>query len=131
MKRVICGFLLLFFLFFISVKTNAQSAYSMHTIASGETLSVLAKTYHTTVGDIMRMNGMDSKSQLHDGDKIKIPAGGTVVVAQKPAPPASAPVKAQDTTAKTHVVEKGETLYRLSKEYNISVAKTNRVKPSF
>ena len=122
MKRVIRGFLLLFFLFFISAKTNAQSAYSMHTIASGETLSVLAKAYHTTVGDIMRMNGMNAKSQLNTGDKIKIPAGGTVV-AQKPAQPTSAPVVTADATAKTHVVEKGETLYRLSKMYNIPVAK--------
>ncbi|MDQ2751540.1 MAG: LysM peptidoglycan-binding domain-containing protein [Bacteroidota bacterium] len=122
MKRVICGFVLLLFVLFICVKTNAQSAYSMHTIASGETLSVLVKKYHTTVGDVMRLNGMNTNSQLHIGDKIKIPAGGTVV-AQKPAPPASAPAKTQDATAKTHVVEKGETLYRLSKEYNISVDK--------
>ncbi len=122
MKRVIYGYLLLFFLSFISIKTNAQSAYSMHTIATGETLSVLAKQYHTTVGDIMRTNGMNSKSQLNVGDKIKIPAGG-MVVAQKPAQPASAPVATKEATAKTHVVEKGETLYRLSKMYNISVQK--------
>lgn len=121
MKRVICGSMLFFSLLF-SVKTNAQSAYSMHTIATGETLSALAKSYHTTVGDIMRLNGMDSKSQLRIGDKIKIPAGGTVV-AQKPAQPAPAPVKEQNEIAKTHVVEKGETLYRLSKMFNISVAK--------
>ncbi len=122
MKHFIQCLMLLFFSFCFIAKIQAQSAYSMHTIATGETLSVLAKNYHTTVGDIMRLNAMNTKSQLHIGDKIKIPAGGAVA-AEKPAITASAPVASSTTTAKTHVVEKGETLYRLSKIYHISVDK--------
>ena len=113
-----CFFISMFFIAGIT-HAGAQLAYSEHTLATGETLSVLAKNYHTTVGDIMRMNGMNAQSQLHVGDKIKIPAGGTVM-AQKPATPAVAPANA---TAKTHVVATGETLFHISQVYKIPVDK--------
>ena len=123
MKLTIYCFAALLFSILIITQADAQSAYSMHTLATGETLSMLSKSYHTTVGDIMRMNGMNTKSQLHVGDKIKIPAGGTVVAEKTLTATVSAPSQSLNTTAKTHVVEKGETLYRLSKMYHISVDK--------
>src|SRR4051812_20341270 len=70
----------------LSVSLKAQTAYSMHTIAAGETLSALAKEYHTTVGDIMRINGMHADSKLQIGEKVKIPA-------------TSQPVKREEETA--------------------------------
>ena len=98
---------------------HAQVAYSVHTLEKGETLTILAKNYHTSVGDIMRLNGMNAQSQLHVGDQLKIPAGGTVVPEKKPAPVATAaPVTA---TAQTHVVAAGETLFHISQVYKIPV----------
>ncbi len=104
------------------MSANAQTAYSEHTLEKGETLSALAKNYHTTVGDIMRINGMNAQSQLKLGEKIKIPAGGTVA-AQKTETPSAAPVTSAPVSAvaKTHTIAAGETLYRISKLYNISV----------
>ena len=101
---------------------RAQLAYSMHTLVAGESLSNLAKSHHTTVGDIMRLNGMNAQSQLHIGDKIKIPAS-TTVIQTKPVVAAStpAPAVAVSTIAKTHVVATGETLYRISQTYKIPV----------
>ena len=58
-----------------------ESKYTIHTIAKGETLSALAQQYHTTVGDIMRLNGMNARSRLTIGEKIKIPSGNTKTVA--------------------------------------------------
>ena len=122
MKLTIHCFLISMFFIAGITHAGAQLAYSEHTLATGETLSVLAKNYHTTVGDIMRMNGMNAQSQLHVGDKIKIPAGGTVM-AQKPAAPAVAPVAQANATAKTHVVATGETLFHISQVYKITVDK--------
>ncbi len=65
----ICLFLLL-----IAPTVSAQSSRSvLHTLKEGETLSIIAAKYHTTVGDIMRLNGMNSKSVLKWGEQIKIP----------------------------------------------------------
>lgn len=60
---------------FLCASVQAQTAaYTVHTIAAGESLSGLAKEYHTTVGDIMRLNDMHADSKLEIGQKIKIPA---------------------------------------------------------
>ncbi len=95
----------------------AQSAYTLHTIESGESLSGLAKTYHTTVGDIMRMNAMHSDSKLVIGAKIKIPASSS------PAPATPAKTVASPVTKKTltHTVQSGESLYHISQTYKIPV----------
>lgn len=55
-----------------------------HTIQSGETLSQLAEKYGTTVGDIMRFNGMNADSKLIVGEKIKIPQSGVTVTRKEP-----------------------------------------------
>ena len=85
----------------------AQTVQTVHEIKEGETLSALAKKYGTTVGDIMRLNGMNTDSKLFVGEKVKIPGAGETVAAAG--------------IAKTHVVEKGETLYQLGKKYGVTV----------
>jgi LysM repeat protein len=121
----------------LSASLKAQTAYSMHTIAAGETLSALAKEYHTTVGDIMRINGMHADSKLQIGEKVKIPATSQKVkreeeeAATKPAKQAAAapakepevPAAVSSKEAITHTVQKGESLYRISKTYKIPVDK--------
>jgi LysM repeat protein len=102
---------------------SAQTNYITHTLKQGESLSALALQYHTTVGDIMRINGMHADSKLAYGSKIKIPA------TQKQAEVAKKSSDKVVNTASpaasgneiTHVVMKGETLYSISKKYNISV----------
>lgn len=94
------------FLSMVSATAMAQAVQTIHEIKEGETLSQLAKKYGTTVGDIMRFNGMNTDSKLFVGEKVKIPEAGQTVVA---------------STAKTHIVEKGETLYQLSKKYGVTV----------
>lgn len=85
---------------------TAQAVQTVHEIKEGETLSQLAKQYGTTVGDIMRFNGMNSDSKLFVGEKVKIPAAGETVAV---------------SSAQTHIVEKGETLYQLSKKFGVTV----------
>lgn len=117
MKRTIllAGFLIIF-----QVLCFAQEIkYSTHKIAKGETLSIIAAKYKTTVGDIMRLNDMNAQSQLKIGEKIKIPAEGTAV---PPAVAAKAPAETpKKTIVSTHVVQQGETLYALSKKYGVSI----------
>lgn len=109
-----------------SIHSYAQTDYVVHTIKQKETLSGLAKQYHTTVGDIMRLNGMNSKSLLKIGQKIKIPsaqqeANTTAKTASTPVPTTTSQSIQATTTALTHTVVKGETLYSISKKYKITI----------
>ena len=74
-----------------------------YTVQPGDTLYSLAKRYSTTVQAIMQANGMMSYF-LRAGDLIWIPASSS--------PPAGPLV---------HIVQPGETLYRIAKQYGTTV----------
>jgi LysM repeat protein len=118
----------------LNVSLFAQSVkYTLHTLAQGETLSMLAEKYKTTVGDIMRLNGMHADTKLAVGQKIKIPASGQTVVRgseTKPKPPVvkdTPPLTTPPAITKnvssglTHTVQPKETMYGISKKYGITV----------
>lgn len=113
-------FCILFFSFlcFANLPAKAQANYTTHTVVKGETLSGIAKTFHTTTSELMRMNNFNSKSILKIGEKIKVPAAKKVVETK---------VQNEENVIITthpimHTVKKGETLYSLSKKFGSSVA---------
>ncbi|MGC8750708.1 LysM peptidoglycan-binding domain-containing protein [Hydrotalea sp.] len=114
-------------LLFVSLKAQTGSTI-VHVIKHGETLSGLAHQYHTTVGDIMRLNGMNSKSVLRIGEKVKIPVKGDKVTAANTANKITAPQATQNlqpqnnTQPIMHVVGPKETLYAISRKYKVTVA---------
>lgn len=123
LKAILCC-CVIFLFSALHAQTNGSAIE--HVIKKGETLSALAQQYHTTVGDIMRLNGMNSKSVLRIGEKVKIPVKGTKVAQ------AEAPVLKQTKTVATtsqnegktiiHIVEPKETLYAISRKYKVTVA---------
>lgn len=89
-------------------------AQKVYTVKKGETLSSIAKAHQTTVGDIMRLNKMNSDSKLIIGEKIKIPK-------------TSEKNSKANTKNQSHVIKKGETLSQLAAEYNTTVGDIMRL----
>lgn len=109
---------------FLSAQTlQAQSNYINHTLKQGETLSALARQYNTSVGDIMRANNMHADSKLVYGSNIKIPSTKQQAVERNSRPVVNTPAQAAPPSSGeiTHLVAKGETLYSISKKYNVTV----------
>lgn len=116
---------LLFLSIMMSIIAMAQNGSNLHIIKSGETLSALAVKYGTTVGDIMRLNGMDSKSQLKVGQAVKIPTTAKTIIEEpkkelvpQPLPPAKQPETSVEISDITYTVLKGQSLYGIAKKYN-------------
>jgi len=112
----------------------------VHVVKLRETLSSIAHTYHVSVGDLMRYNGLNDKSKLQIGEKIKIPSKHEAKVKNKDKEvvetvkeekkPVEKEIKKtivkEDNLpppAKTHVVEQGESLFHISQISKVPVAK--------
>ncbi|MBC7650268.1 MAG: LysM peptidoglycan-binding domain-containing protein [Deinococcales bacterium] len=117
----------------LSIVATAQTGNIVHTIKKGETLSALATKYATTVSNIMRLNGMNPKSQLIIGQAIKIPTGTkpiTTSIIEKPkkqvitqiVPTVLKPETSVTITDITYVVTKGQSLYSIAKKFNTTDA---------
>jgi membrane-bound lytic murein transglycosylase D len=63
--------------------------FAWHYVKSGETLSLIASQYHTSVAAIARLNGLSSTRLLRIGQRLKIPGRG--VSASSSIPPSNRP----------------------------------------
>ncbi|HWB26846.1 MAG TPA: LysM peptidoglycan-binding domain-containing protein [Chitinophagaceae bacterium] len=105
----------------------AQTGYVTHVIKHGEVYSVLSKKYNVPVDEILRINNFKGNHVLHVGDKIKLPATAVAQPeaatqpAQQEAQPAENDNAANAQGSTIHVVQKKETLYSISKKYNVTV----------
>src|SRR6478736_5801754 len=93
---------------------SAQTNYVSHTLKEGETLSTLAQQYNTSVGDIMRLNGMHADTKLVYGSQIKVPSTKPQSASKKTSSATTTvptPAASSSSTEITHIVAKGETLY--------------------
>ncbi len=90
--------------------------YAIHDVVKGETLYSLAKRYGVTIDDITSVNATLSEG-LKAGQRIKIPLKVEKV--------------ADNSTPKSqlHKVVKGETLYSLSKLYNLTIEELREANP--
>ena len=95
--------LLILALVLCAATASAQKTGTIsHTVAQGQTLYSISKLYNTTVDEIIRLNpGYTGKLSI--GQVLTIPGNS-----------------AKEKSVKTHTIQSGETLYRLSKMYNVT-----------
>ncbi|MDJ0840559.1 MAG: LysM peptidoglycan-binding domain-containing protein [Acidobacteriota bacterium] len=96
-----------------------KDAYVTHRVRRGETLSVIAKRYNSSVSSIVRANRLRSQHRIAQGQRLKIPRKGAKMVAVASNKPTSATKKSNSVTI--HRVKRGDSLWRLAKKYNTTV----------
>lgn len=96
---------------------NNKENYILHNVEQGQTLYAISKQYDVKIEDIIALNPETEKG-LKPGMELKIPSKKNEknVIAFDPK---QQPVKEVKPTI-THKVQKGETLYSISKQYEIS-----------
>lgn len=130
-----------------STSKNSEST-EIHTAVAGESLYVIAKKYGISLEKIKEINPSINPEAIQIGDKINIiPTKKTITEkknkvsskVEKPAPTITTPKPVVSTTAVSvpvatspivcedelgntiHTVQKGETLYRIAKLYNVKL----------
>ncbi len=105
-----------------SQPTAPLAASSVHIVARGETLNMIARRYGVTLSALLAANNLSDPNRLLVGQRLVIPgaAGAPAATAE---PPAVAPTAAPSSSAeqvRTHVVKRGEGLARIAAQYGIS-----------
>jgi LysM repeat protein/ABC-type branched-subunit amino acid transport system substrate-binding protein len=109
-------YLLIFcFLFQLSSLAASAQEFKYHTVEAGETVYSIAKSYNVSEEAIYKYNP-DAKGKLEISSKLVIP------ISEKE----ELPSVSEDIQFITHKVKRKETLYRLSKDYNVEIDEIKR-----
>ena len=120
MKNRIIYALLFIFCFTISMMAK-QEKYIKHTVAKGETITLIAQKYKVTPYDIYKLNP-DSQNGIQLDSVLLIPPLGEIATYVAPKTNAnSTTIAPQNTNPTSHLVQPKETLYSLAKLYNITI----------
>ena len=101
----------------IPVSHPPQRAYVYHRVRNGETLSVIARKYRSSVRSIMRANNLRRSNYIVAGQRLKIPRRGYL---QSSPPTVQKPRNGQ---AVNHIVRKGDSLFTIAKRYGTTTKK--------
>jgi len=86
-----------------------NTASTTHKVLKGESLFAISKTYHISIDDLKRINNLKG-SNLRPGQEISVGQAPEQLVANSETKPVD-----------TYKVKAGESLYTISKKYNISI----------
>jgi LysM repeat protein len=84
-----------------------------YTVKSGDSIERIARKNGITATALAKLNGLKADALIHPGQKLKVP-GKTAMAGQEPAP---APAR----EFRIHTVASGETFYKISVKYGVSV----------
>jgi len=90
----------------VGIERIRGEVYIMHKVSQGETLFSLSRRYETEVADIRKSNRSVDVEDLAIGDTLRVPLFPQFTQGKKT----------------IHSVKEGETLYQLSRKYDVSVS---------
>ena len=90
-----------------------------HLVQPGDNLSSIAFTYGVTVAQLRAWNGLVT-DLIYPGDRISIVEGGTSSITPNPTSPSQSPRGNDSTSAGSHSIAPGETLYDIARAYGLS-----------
>ncbi len=105
----------------IPVSSPPQPAYVYHRVRYGETLSIIAKKYRTSVRRIMRANNMRRSNYIVAGKRLKIPVRSSAKFRSK------GRRQTVNRKATFHIVKRGDSLWNIARRYGTTTQKIQQL----
>lgn len=99
----------------VSRPQSTTSTGNTHIVQSGESLSIIAAKYNTSVAQIMKLNNL-SGYLIFPNQKLKVTGVSTT----------TSVTTTQSTGAKTHIVQPGDYLAKIANQYGVSIQSIKR-----
>ena len=93
-----------------------------YTVQPGDTLAKLSRRYNTSISAIVAVNNIANPNLIYVGQTIRIPDGNGVPAPTNPPPSVPQPTAVPPSSGMTYIVQRGDTLYRISQRFGVSVA---------
>ncbi|MGJ8643836.1 MAG: LysM peptidoglycan-binding domain-containing protein [Luteolibacter sp.] len=95
----------------VPLNSEPTSEVATYTVVSGDSIERIARKTGFSVSELTKLNNLTPETVIHPGQTIKLPCT-TNLVENTPEKPAS---------VRSHKVQSGETYYRISRKYGVSV----------
>jgi membrane-bound lytic murein transglycosylase D len=105
----------------VDTYTSSAQESLFHVVKKGENLSVIAKHYNTTVGELRRLNKLGSHKTLRAGVRLMIRQPNEKVQINGALYKTRA-LAARHSRQQFHVVKRGETLTNIARHYRVPLA---------
>ena len=103
-----------------------------YTVKSGDTLGAIAARHNVSLSDVFSWNGLNMRSIIHPGQKIKVGAGESAAPAAPalqpasapaaPAPAAPAPAAPAPAPAGSYTIKAGDTLSAIASRHGVKLS---------
>jgi membrane-bound lytic murein transglycosylase D len=100
--------------------TPPENAYVYHRVKKGETLSLIAKRYRTSISKIVRANNIRKKHFIRVGQKLKVPLRGSSSRKTYASAEALMP-------GSKYKIKKGDSLWLIARKFKTNTKKLQRI----
>ena len=105
------------------------SAGGSYTVKAGDTLSAIAARHNISLSDVLSRNGLNMRSIIYPGQKIKVGAGAPATPAAPApavqplsAPAAPAPAPAAPASGGSYTIKAGDTLSAIASRHGVKLS---------
>jgi len=97
-----------------------EATYRIHRVRRGESLSLIAQRYRTSVSSIARLNGLRRVNLIKSGQRLKIPVRGRSYASSPP------PKLVKEGEKLIYIVRRGDSLYKIASTFSTTVGKIKK-----
>ncbi len=109
------------------IKKEVEDPTILHRVEKGETLSTIARKYNMHLAKLYRLNSLVNFDSIEIGDEVVIGYKESKTASLEPIASNKKKYKEFTDQESYHIVTSGETLYGISKKYNISSKKLKQI----